>query len=208
MFQLLNVIYSVIPYWYNPDIHNMGNIGFSGKMHAITTPLFTKLIDKIAYEGVDIRKQIYDTLEGDVLDICCGTGFSTKPGSIGIDTSREMLKYANLYNPGSSYIFGNAETFGKTNQFDTVSCMFAFHEIPKEGHIAIIENCIRVARKKVIIVDISTTYNPSELMLSGEPYIKDYINDVDATLYDFEKKSIIEKHVDMWVYQKSSNALL
>ena len=63
-----------------------------------------------------MRKEIYDTLEGDVLDICCGTGFSTKPGNVGVDTSLEMLKFTNIFNPGCNYLFGNAEKYGDDNE--------------------------------------------------------------------------------------------
>ena len=209
MLNFITIVLSLkIPYWYNPNIHNFGNTGILGTIHALSTPLFTKIIDNTAYKGVDIRKQIYDTLEGDVLDICCGTGFSTKPDSTGIDTSCEMIRFSNLFNPGSVYKFGNAETYGKDLEFDIVSCMFAFHEIPKEGHLSVIENCKRVARKKIVIVDISTDYKPSRLMLSGEPYIKDYLDDIDSTLCDFNKTNIIKGHIDMWVYEKSEKNLL
>lgn len=198
---MLNFIVVVIslktPYWYNPHIHNLGNTGFLGNIHALLTPYFTKLIDNSAYKGIDIRKRIYNTFEGDVLDICCGTGFSTKPGNTGIDTSHEMLRFSNLFNPGSVYKFGNAETYGKDSEFNIVSCMFGFHEFPKEGHIKIVENCKRVAIKKIVIVDISTDYKPSRLMLSGEPYIKDYLAEIDSTLCDFNKTNLIEGHVDI-----------
>ena len=36
-----------VPYYYNPDIHNFGNIGIGGKIHAELGPLFTKIIDSI-----------------------------------------------------------------------------------------------------------------------------------------------------------------
>lgn len=57
------------PYWYNPSIHNLGNTGMLGNLHAAATPLFTKLIDKKAYSGVDIRKQIYEEMHGSVCAI-------------------------------------------------------------------------------------------------------------------------------------------
>ena len=34
-----------VPYYYNPDIHNFGNIGIGGKIHAEIGPLFTKMIE-------------------------------------------------------------------------------------------------------------------------------------------------------------------
>ena len=192
------------PYWYNPIIHNLGNTGFLGNIHAISTPCITKLIDKKAYAGINVRERIYDDTSGSICDLCCGTGFSTKPGNTGVDTSKEMLRFANFYNPGSKYLFGNAETYGKDLEFDTVTCMFAFHEIPKEGHKKILNNALRISRNGVIIVDISTDYKPSKLMLAGEPYTLDYIQNIDNLMeeYSFEKTNVIKGHVDMWTYKK------
>tara|TARA_B100000085_G_C18500729_1_gene495354 strand:- start:445 stop:990 length:546 start_codon:yes stop_codon:yes gene_type:complete len=177
----------------------MGNVGFLGNIHAASSPLFTRFIDYKAYKGVDIRKEIYKDIDGTILDMCCGTGFSTKPGSTAIDTSKEMLRFANFYNPGSSYMFGNAETFGEDNAYDTVTCMFAFHEIPQAGRKKILRNAMRIAKKNIIIADISTNYSPSKIMLSGEPYIKDYLSNVDDTmkLYGFDKYMINDR-VCVW----------
>lgn len=197
---LFCISFSNIPYWYNSKIHNMGNIGVLGNVHAVSSPFITKLIDYKAYDGRNVRKEIYETFEGNVLDLCCGTGFSTKPGHTGIDTSLEMLRFTNVFNPGSKYLFGNAEKYGKDKEFDTVSCMFAFHEIPTSGHLKIINNALRVAKKEVIIVDISTDYKPSDLMLSGEPYINDYLKKIDSVMYNygFTKTIFIRNHVDIW----------
>lgn len=202
MFSLLTAILALkIPYYYNSKIHNMGNTGYMGILHASLAPLFTKVIDCNVYNNIDIRKQIYENLDNsNVLDLCCGTGFSTKPGAIGIDTSKEMLTFANLYNSGSVYLYGNAETFGNSKTYDYVTCMFAFHEMPNSAHKKIIKNCIRIARKKIIIVDISTKYVPSQLMLSGEPYIINYLETIDDILYNFNKTILINGHVDMWEY--------
>lgn len=204
MFYVIINLFSFNNYWYHPKIHNLGNTGVLGNIHALASPVITKFIDENAYYGLDIRKQVFDNVDGSVLDLCCGTGFSTKPGNTGIDTSLPMLRCANLFNPGSNYIFGNAETFGDANSYDIVTCMFAFHEIPEEGQINIINNAIRIARKKIIFVDISTNYKPSKLMLSGEPYVIDYINNIDSLFdrYSFHKENLIKGHVDMWTYTK------
>lgn len=192
------------PYWYNPVIHNLGNTGFLGNIHAMATPCITKFIDKKAYSGIDIRKKVYEDTSGTTCDLCCGTGFSTKPGNTGVDTSKEMLRFANFYNPGSRYLFGNAETYGKDLEFDIVTCMFAFHEIPEEGHRKILNNALRISKRSVIIVDISTDYKPSKLMLAGEPYTLDYIQNIDNLMesYSFEKINLIKGHVDIWTYDK------
>ena len=113
-------------YWYDPRIHNFGNIGLAGRFHALMAPFATvkksphprrfwsyielgctfltsslhlcrlcsqALIDHRAYDGVDIRKRVHSGFpdKASVLDLCCGTGFSTARGAIGVDTSNEML---------------------------------------------------------------------------------------------------------------------
>lgn len=201
---ILIILALATPYYYNHCIHNMGNSGPMGMIHASLAPLFTKIIDKKAYNGINIRKNIYSKFDSNnVLDLCCGTGFSTKPGTIGVDTSREMLKFANIYNPGSEYIYGNAENFGTTDIYDYVTCMFAFHEMPNKAHIKIIDNAIRIAKKKIVIVDISTSYTPSKLMLAGEPYILNYLDTIDSILSDFNKTTLISGHVDQWEFVKN-----
>lgn len=45
-------------YWFDRRIHTLGNNGFTGAVHAAIAPLSTKLIDILAYEGVDIRKKV------------------------------------------------------------------------------------------------------------------------------------------------------
>ena len=47
-----------IPYYYDTRIHNLGNIGYPGKIHAETALLTTKIIDKIRYNGRNIRKEL------------------------------------------------------------------------------------------------------------------------------------------------------
>ena len=45
-------------YWFNPNIHSFGNIGFLGSIHALLAPLSTKVIDVLAYDGDDIRNRV------------------------------------------------------------------------------------------------------------------------------------------------------
>lgn len=198
---LLQILAMTAPYYYNSCIHNMGNTGPMGILHAALAPTFTKIIDKKAYNGRNIRKEVYNTIESkSIVDLCCGVGFSTKPGMTGIDTSNEMLRFANFYNPGRQYLFGNAEDYGEDNQYDVVTCMFAFHEMPNSGHHKIIDNAIRISTKQVIIVDISTNYKPSNLMLAGEPYILNYLDTIDTILDNFNKTTLIDNHVDCWTF--------
>jgi hypothetical protein len=45
-------------YWFDARIHSLGNVGFTGAVHAASAALVTKMIDVKAYNGVDIRQQV------------------------------------------------------------------------------------------------------------------------------------------------------
>ena len=189
------------PYYFDNRIHNFGNIGIKGKIHAEIAYLSTKIIDKLAYNGRDIRKEIMmEYQDSSVLDLCCGIGISTTKNGIGIDTSSEMLGVAKRTYPDKIFYQGNAEIFRPDKRVDIVSCMFAFHEMPREAHLKIIENAIQIAQKEVIIVDIASNYKPEQIMLSGEPYLLDYLDNIEETLTDFTKTVYIDKHVNVWKY--------
>lgn len=189
------------PYYFDNRIHNFGNIGIKGKIHAELAYLSTKIIDKLRYNGRDIRKEIMmEYQDCSVLDFCCGIGISTIKNGIGIDTSSEMLSVAKRTYPDKLFYQSNAEIFRPNKTIDIVSCMFSFHEMPKEAHLKIIENAIEIAEKEVIIIDIASNYEPKQIMLSGEPYLLDYIDNIDKTLQDFTKTVYIDKHVNIWKY--------
>ena len=94
---LINILSINTPYYYNPKIHSLGNIGIGGKLHANLAYTSTKIIDNIRYNGRNIRKEIFQPYlheNKNILDLCCGVGLSTPPGQIGIDTSYEMINIA------------------------------------------------------------------------------------------------------------------
>lgn len=191
-----------VPYYYNPNIHNFGNIGIGGKIHAEIGPLFTKMIDSIRYDGRDIRSEIMEPYKNkQIIDLCCGTGLSTLDNNLGIDTSNEMLSVARRYNNKSNFKYGNAEIFGNNKEFDIATCFFSFHEMPNYAHLNIIKNCKRIAKEEIIIVDISPNYTPSNIMLSGEPYLLNYLDTIDNILKDFNKTSYIENRVCIWKFK-------
>tara|TARA_Y100000591_G_scaffold332494_1_gene370030 strand:+ start:604 stop:1245 length:642 start_codon:yes stop_codon:yes gene_type:complete len=196
------------PYYYDRRIHNLGNIGFPGMIHAESALLSTRIIDKLRYNNTNIRKEIMKEYKNDnVLDLCCGIGVSTMNNNIGIDTSPEMLKVARRINreqnTNKRFCFANAENYKPKQDFDVVSCMFAFHEMPLYGQNRIIENALKIAKREVIIVDIASDYEPKEIMLSGEPYLLDYMSTIDNTLSCFNKTVYIDKHVNIWKYKYS-----
>jgi len=97
-------------YWFNNRIHTFGNTGLFGGLHAAMAPGATKLIDDLAYNGMDARVHLAEkicqsvhTKKARILDLCCGVGCSTRAlqeafpdaeAVIGLDTSPEMIAMA------------------------------------------------------------------------------------------------------------------
>ena len=108
LFLTFNPTISIKPtkYYYDPRIHNFGNIGLGGQLHALLAPHATTLIDNKCYNSVNIRHKIlsnynqkfYNNYERlpKLIDLCCGTGTSTAINQLGIDTSEAMLSEAKL----------------------------------------------------------------------------------------------------------------
>ena len=48
-----------VPYYFNPKMHSLGNIGIGGMIHAEAALFATKTIDNIRYRGKNIRKDVY-----------------------------------------------------------------------------------------------------------------------------------------------------
>lgn len=183
------VLGSLSHYWKDPRIHNLGNEGLGGYVHAIAAPHATRLIDRLAYGGQDVRARLWEEELAEaesVVDLCCGTGTSTRPrDAVGVDTSPAMLWMARrrrrLPEPfldNVTFVAGNAETWGATGSADAVTVCFALHEMPVAGRRKVLHNALRVARSKVVVMDITPQYTPSKLMLSGEPYLLDYLSNV------------------------------
>ena len=161
-------------YWANPRIHNLGN---NNVFHSMMARPITKLIDKIAYDGCDVRGEVHAnyTLTNDsVIDFCCGVGISTPNGATGVDMSMTMLQEARCDERGCTFVHGNAENYGRTNSFDVSMVNFALHEMPLYARTRVMRNAIRVAKKRVIFCDIADDYRGSPLMLSGEPYLANF----------------------------------
>ena len=196
----------MIYYPYDNRIHNLGNIGFGGKIHAHFAPHITKNIDNKRYNNRNIRQEINNYLQTKyhnplILDMCCGVGIST--AKYGIDTSPEFICKAQKLFPNKYFKIDNAENCKPFDlNFDVVTCMFSFHEMPEHAHNLIIQNSLKIAKKEIIILDISSDYNPSKIMLAGEPYLKNYLNTIDWTInkYKFKKINYIKNHVDCWQY--------
>ena len=190
-------------YPYDPRIHNFGNHGAMGSVHSFIAPLFTLYTDTTIY-GRNLRKEIVDSLGADktILDVGCGTGFSTSdtPGSKGVDVSKEMLSTAKAIFPNKEFEQGDIEEWIPDKKYDIVTMMFLFHEVPQENRLNIIEKLKNIAREKILVVDISPNYSPSKLMLTGEPYIMDYLKHIRDDLSNFKEEIIIKNHVHSWSF--------
>jgi len=195
-------------YKYHPDIHILGNHGHTGNLHSQIAPCVTKLIDNLAYDGCDIRNNILNNYgeSNSILDLCCGVGYSTpflktNKYSIGVDISKEMINKANnIWNTKKEFVVDDAETYYSPTKFDIVTIFFAFHEIPQYGRKKILDNAFDHASKSVIVMDISPNYKPSQLMLYGEPYIEEYLENIDDDLRNFDEHVLIQDKVKLWKY--------
>ena len=218
-------------YYYDSRIHNFGNIGLGGQLHALLAPHATTLIDNKCYNSVNIRHKIlsnynqkfYNNYERlpKLIDLCCGTGTSTAINQLGIDTSEAMLSEAKLSKAKLSkatnikqslythtqFIKGNAENYGQPQEFDTATLMFAFHEMPNYAHHKIIKNAKKITKHAIIIVDIDPSYRPSKLMLSGEPYLLNYKATIAKILkeHQFSYLEYIPNHVGLWYYSHNQD---
>ena len=197
------------PYYRDPRIHGFGNFGLGGRIHAEIAPKITRIIDQVAYDGINIRDECFKkyVYGNSVLDLCCGTGFSTpsvylNPLNRGIDISKYMINKAKRVHENKQFYIGNAEKYypEKGTIFDVTTCYFSFHEMPKEAMISIIENAKQITKNKIIIVDIAPDYIPKSSMLLGEPYLLDYLKQINNTLEDFHEEIIMPKRVHMWTY--------
>jgi SAM-dependent methyltransferase len=179
----------------------MGNHGPIGKIHADVAPIFTKVIDKVAYNGRNIRKEIINSYNPNdtILDLCCGVGISTPENGIGIDTSYEMISKARQLFPQKKFDIANAETYYPNNDIDITSVFFSLHEMPRFARKNLINRAREYTKKELVFVDISTDYIPSPHMLLGEPYILEYLENINEDLREFEKISLIDGHVSMWL---------
>jgi SAM-dependent methyltransferase len=232
-------------YYYDSRIHNFGNVGLGGQLHSLLAPYATTMIDNKCYNSVNIRQVILSKYNQDfyknheklpkIIDLCCGTGTSTAPNQLGIDTSEPMISKAKLSKAKLSkaklskaklnqakknqlslkthththtqFLIGNAENYGQQDEFDTATIMFAFHEMPNYAHHKIIKNAKKITKHDIIIMDIDPSYSPSKLMLSGEPYLLNYKNTIHKILtqHQFSYIEYIPKHVGLWIYSHNKS---
>lgn len=180
------------------------------------------MIDRFAYSGVDARRLVHETqipAGSEVVDLCSGVGFSSAPNAkvTCVDTSHAMLSMARLRHRVGRFEVGNAEDWGESRCCDIATLMYATHEMPQDGRRTVLRNAMRLARDSVLVVDIWPGFEPSPMMLSGEPYVLDYLahieDDVDfVTRHDVDgwtvaRVDVVEEHVRMWRLDRKYSSL-
>ena len=210
---------------FHPNIHNLGNTGIGGYLHANLAEFSTTLIDQLAYNGEPIRRRIAREIAGihqnkNVLELGCGVGTLTRelietdafPQITAIDTSREMITLAAKRNPLAKLKVQNGVDAYKYNT-DLVITSFMMHEMPSSAHIEVIDSSLKAIEKnngELWIVDIDLSYRPSYLMRLGEPYIMNYLSNFSNTIDSFQSRAeistftILEGHVRAWVLTHNS----
>tara|TARA_Y100000991_G_scaffold29744_1_gene18736 strand:- start:77 stop:721 length:645 start_codon:yes stop_codon:yes gene_type:complete len=195
----------VTPPWRDSRIHHFGNNGLGGTLHAALAPAATRMIDILAYGGVDVRETLR-ARKGSVVDLGCGTGLSTNPSGIGVDSSAEMLRFASLIHPRTRFARGLAERWGRTGMCDEVHIAFVLHEQSQRRRLRILHNALRICTQQVVVMDIDPSYTPSALMRAGEPYVDSYLNNIEEDIrslgVDVDRRNLVPGHVLMWELHK------
>lgn len=209
---------------FHPSIHNLGNVGPRGRVHASGAWFFTRLIDQLAYGGENMRhtvaKGMHHLYSADttVTEVGCGTGTLTRELSVyfdhvyAVDTSLEMLQVARQKVADVSLEQLNAVDITQCSDVSIVCMMF--HELPPTAQVQILTTLLNCTRGDVWIVDLDPSYVPSMAMLSGEPYVSSYLETIEATLEKvaacegvaLSTFEIIRHHVRGWVLKKNTLA--
>lgn len=184
---------------FHPGIHNLGNTGVRGAIHAAIARPVTDLIDQLAYGGYRLRPRLAAMICGDVgrggtvMDVGCGVGTLTEELAraglrpTGVDASPQMVAAARRRRAGRDipYTVSNgveALRGPDGSATDAVVICMVMHELPPPAQQVLLETALE-ASETVWVADISTDYVPSRTMLSGEPYLLSYLSDFDAVAY-------------------------
>lgn len=207
---------------FHKKIHNFGNVGLGGRVHAWSARLATAIIDVTAYRGRVMRREIASKAarsipaDANVLEVGCGVGTLTNEleqvfsNVTAIDTSQEMLDAAEFTRRHATLLCLNGVdvpvVLGRDHDLIIVSMVM--HEMPSTAYPEFINALIDAApHGKVWIVDIHEDYKPSPMMQSGEPYVFDYLANINESLQTIaenaqrplEMTSAIDGHVRLWI---------
>ena len=211
---------------FHPSIHSLGNVGYFGQVHASGAWTVTRAIDKLAYQGRNMRHELAQKIAfahdpgTRLIEIGCGTGTLTYElelmntfDIVGVDTSNEMLNVARNIVKSPLYCMNGVDIGNLPCKLFKVAviCM-VMHELPKTAHEEVIDAALDAVTEdgEVWIVDIDPDYKPSTTMLMGEPYVTDYIKIFDTTVnakvdgkgMQLHSYALVKGHVRVWLASK------
>ena len=188
--------------WKDPRIHNLGNHGKGGWLHAQMAGPFTHMLDQVAYGGVDVREMVRESAPPGTVDLGCGVGLSTPDDGIGVDASSQMLDVATRTRTGCTFYRGLAERWGAADSAPLVIVSFLLHEQPRERRVRILHNARRISTGRVLVLDVHPEYRPSRAMLSGEPFLLDFLSHIEGEMADAfgrtQTDDIVPGRVRLW----------
>ena len=191
-------------------------------MHAWTAWAFTAAIDQFAYKNVNMRHEIAKRVQARerrrrrrqehlrVVDIGCGAGTLTyelaRTGSIdvvGVDTSHEMISVARTIVRHPHVRFEVCNGIDVVGDYDVAIVCMVMHELPPLANAQLLCH-LRRSCAQVWVVDIAPTYVPSETMLSGEPYLLEYLHTIETIVRMQGREAcvstddVVPGHVRLW----------
>lgn len=214
---------------FHPSIHNMGNVGLSGRLHAALASGATRIIDSVAYGGRNMRRDLAEELgcrftpaTTRVVEVGCGVGTLTreliKQGFsklTAVDTSAAMITRAMHENPdGAAWrVLNGVDVPVVFDPQDLAIVSMVMHELPVSAHYELMGALVDATAPggEVWVVDISPSYQPSSMMLSGEPYVLEYLRTFQGTMREIasapglqlSEKELIDGHVVAYVLTRS-----
>jgi trans-aconitate methyltransferase len=137
-----------------------------------------------------------------ILDVGCGHGYSTaiSQGSLGIDAELDNIKTAQKLFPDKNFKYGILSSMETDDEYDVVTCMFYFHKIPQFLRKIIVNEAVKLANERVVIVDVSPDYEAGPEMFKRSKFLDDYFENCRNDLSNFTETTLVDGLLSIWVY--------